>query len=219
MNYSIKHDFEKLIRKIFLKDIDVSKIILSDIRFEYPIFPTLNIKQNVEQECKKTHSIKYIREIMINRSNEKEGKTWLDAVYINGDFCLAIEAKFTSDISCDTTYSQHRNQLMRILDVGRRRFSDFYLLLLAPKQFRQKKSRFYCYKMEEYLSSEGEKAIMRDMFSCPMDEVKTKGPYRERIGWIDWEDLIEIIYKDFTNNEPDLQGFETFLKDRLLWPF
>jgi len=72
-----------------------------------------------------------------------------------GKFGLGVEAKFTSDIDDETTYSPHRNQIARIVEVGHQRCEQFYFLLVAPRSYRRARSRLYVYKMEEYQSDEG----------------------------------------------------------------
>src|SRR5262249_13793595 len=138
-----------------------------------------------------------------------------------GTFGLGGEAKVTSDIDDEATYSPHRNQIARIVEVGHQRCTQFYFLLIAPRSYRQAKSRLYAYKMAEYQSEAGVAALRRDMLLSQPDDV-VRGWLRNT-GWLDWEHLGEFLYPTeqpragWTSEFSD--PLRAFLIDRRLWPF
>jgi hypothetical protein len=144
-----------------------------------------------------------------------------DAERAPGTFGLGVEAKFTSDIDDETTYSPHRNQIARILEVGHQRCEQFIFLLIAPRSYRQARSRLYVYKMEEYQSDAGVAALRRDILLPQPDDV-LRGWLRN-MGWLDWEHVVEFLY---SAGQPRpgwrsvfSEPLRTLLVDRRLWPF
>jgi hypothetical protein len=138
-----------------------------------------------------------------------------------GKFGLGVEAKFTSDIDDETTYSPHRNQIARIVEVGHQRCEQFYFLLVAPRSYRRARSRLYVYKMEEYQSNEGVAALRRDTVLPQPDDV-LRG-WIQRMGWLDWEHVVEFLYPDGKSRmgwqSTENAALQRFLADRRLWPY
>lgn len=137
-----------------------------------------------------------------------EGPTRVDAMIINpdndNDFSVIIEAKVSSDISVSTTYDLSRNQIARIIDVmleangdmgepfNKRDPEKTIFLLITPEIFKGDKpneqvSRFYGYKMREYMDQEkGVECLKKDL-PHRTEEVLKNIP--SRIGWLTWEDI------------------------------
>ena len=194
--------------------------------FEALSAPTDPIKQAVRDEIA-GHPIAYIREVA--RSNPYvgfEGETLFDAFIGDdparyrghGDIGVGIEVKFTSDISNDTTYSTHRNQIIRNLEVGNAHFDEFHYLFIAPRQYWERRSRFYVYKMDEYRGENGPSALDHDSLTSPGVD-RTAG-WRRRLGCLSVEDVVDAI---FPNGEiggwhQDSGEFADFLRARNLWP-
>jgi len=151
----------------------------NQLTFEAMSRPSAPMVQGVQADIH-AHSIRYVRDFAAaNNLVAFEGETVFD-VFVGdpvtacrgqGDTGLGIEVKFTSDISCDTTYSPHRNQIIRNIEVGNSHFANFCFLLVSPKQFRNHSSRFYHYKMEEYMGAAGPAALDRDSLTQPGEEM------------------------------------------------
>ena len=197
------------------------------LQFEALLTPTDEIRHAVRHQAKH-NPVQYVRTMAREKAGVRfESATHLD-VFIGdgtpltngqGQFGLGIEAKFTSDIDDQTTYAPHRNQLIRNIEVGNARFSDFAFLLVTPRAYRQHRSRFYVYKMEEYLGPGGAEAMNRDSLTGP--GVETTCKWQSRLGWLDWEDLVATAFPSGTPafNHTDAPALVEFLRARLLWPF
>lgn len=144
-----------------------------------------------------------------------------DAERTSGRFGLGTEAKFTSDIDDKTTYSPHRNQIARIVEVGNQRCGRFVFLLIAPRSYRQARSRLYVYKMEEYKGPNGIAALRRDILLPQPDDVLAR--WIQNMGWLDWEHLVEFLFPGGEPrmgwNSPYAEALKAFLRDHCLWPF
>lgn len=173
------------------------------------------------------HPIGYVREVArLNRYVGFEGETVFDAFFGDpqalyrgkGPVGLGVEVKFTSDISHDTTYSPHRNQIVRNVEVGNAHFDHFFYLFVAPKQFWERRSRFYVYKMEDYRCDAGAEALDRDSLTRPGIHVTSM--WKARIGCLAVEDIVETIYPNghVADWHRDAGEFVEFLKVRNLWP-
>jgi hypothetical protein len=120
-------------------------------------------------------------------------------------FC---EMKWYSDISCNVSYDQHRNQLVRVIEnalcfQNKDKFAEkIHVVLVTPKVFQQAtaKSRLYQYKYSEYDSDPSR--IEGDLDMCQLvenDRVDWNYPeIRDRIaklslGWISYEALFESM--------------------------
>ena len=117
--------------------------------------------------------------------------------------------KWYSDISCNVSYDQHRNQLVRVIEnalcfQNRGEFADkIHVVLVTPKIFQKAstKSRLYQYKYSEYYSNPSK--IEVDLEMCRLDKSdradwKYPPDIQARIsklslGWISYETLFESI--------------------------
>jgi hypothetical protein len=196
------------------------------LHFEALAHPSATIIEAVENESA-FQPVGYIRELGEARRTDYEGDTVFDVLIGDrvrtycgtAETCLGIEAKFTSDMSVGTKFSTHRNQIIRNIEVGNIRCTNFVFLLIAPKMYREHGSRFYAYKMNEYLGEHGAEALNYDSVTKPGLNVTAR--WRERIGWFDWEDVVRLLYPEghAAFAHPDAGNLEMFLRQRLLWPW
>jgi hypothetical protein len=117
-----------------------------------------------------------------------EGPTEVDLVIETPKILTFIEAKYTADIDCKTSYDPYRDQITRNLDVGSYQAEKggkrFFFILLTAEYY--ERSRLFWYRMQEY---------MKDP-----DRIKERILYRsinfeelsKNIGWVLWRDIIEI---------------------------
>ena len=126
-----------------------------------------------------------------------------------------IEAKFLSDISPYVSYVPVRNQIARNIDCAIElmtnggkdlsRLKDFWFVLLTPAMFRTEtfgtisesplsllqpgRSRFYCYKMDEYLDPDG---LMADLPHWK-NTIKPEDwrSLTSHIGWLTFEEIVD----------------------------
>lgn len=206
---------------------------VSGLEFEGQIAPNRALREEVERRVSAC-PVAYTRRIAAERDRVRfESATKLDCFIGDrralgedagrppGTFGLGVESKFTSDIDDETTYSPHRNQIARIVEVGNQRCEHFVFLLIAPRSYRHAKSRLYGYKMEEYQSGGSVAALRRDTLLPQTDDV-LRGWVRN-MGWLDWEHAVEFLYPtgqartgwDSQFNAP----LRAFLEARRLWPF
>jgi hypothetical protein len=223
-----------LCRKAF-RDTAVAEVVAAHVRshgwsglqFEALLTPTDAIREAVERQLDE-NPVPYVRVMGKNKAGVRfESATHLDAFVGDGRRLteghgyrgLGVEAKFTSDIDDQTTYAPHRNQLIRNIEVGNARFSEFAFLLVTPRAYRVRRSRFYVCKMEEYLGPSGAEALNRDSLTKP--GLDTTGQWQERLGWIDWEDLVAAAFPSgvAASDHHDMPRLIDFLRVRLLWPF
>lgn len=139
------------------------------------------------------HPVAYVR--ALGEGNGRlEGATHLDAQIRDADRRILFEAKFLSDISCQTTYGVERNQIARNLDAGLDKVDGdaerLYFVLLTPRRFRDgAPSRLYRYKMDEY---------RRDPECLRRDLAHRRGEtdyetLARHLGWATWEDVCAIL--------------------------
>jgi len=170
------------------------------LRYEALICPTEDHRKAIQGNVASI-PISYLRDITQNKLGVRfESPTHLDAfvgdplplIKGGGDVGLGFEAKFTSDIDSHTTYSPHRNQIIRNIEVGHGRFAKFFFILITPRVFLERRSRFYVYKMEEYRSAKGVEALRRDSLIAQSHDIAIG--WQKRIGFLAWEDIVEIVY-------------------------
>lgn len=195
------------------------------LRFEALLCPTPQHREAVKMALSDL-PVSYVREIGSSRPGVRfESATHLDAFagdpscLVDGGGCdaLGLEAKFTSDIDHHTTYATHRNQVIRNVEVGNARFSSFMFLLVTPRAYWQRRSRFYVYKMNEYLAGrDGVEALRRDAIVAPSaDEAAA---WQGRMGWLAWEDVVDVAFPGGRPafSHPDAMQLVAFLRDRRL---
>jgi hypothetical protein len=85
---------------------------------------------------------------------------------------------------------------------------DVLVILSAPKEFFEARSRLYYYKIKEY---EDPTFIQQDLPWRSINEIRDN---LLKVAWIPLEDLIEVLYKDFKHD--DLEDAEVFFKERKL---
>ncbi len=172
-NFTRADLLRNLLGKAFRSPTVVEEVVLhcqacgwDNLHFEALIPPTKPIRQAVSDEIN-SQPVGYVRQIGGAGRTDFEGVTVVDVLL--GDRitlykgtaakALGIEAKFTSDISEHTKFSTHRNQIIRNVEVGSARCPEFVFLLITPRMYRVQRSRFYVYKMEEYLGDNGAEAL------------------------------------------------------------
>ncbi len=170
------------------------------LQYEALICPTEEQRKTIQANVASI-PVAYLREIGQKKPGVRfESSTHLDAFVGDqkplldggGDVGLGFEAKFTSDIDSHTTYSPHRNQLVRNVEVGNGRFARFYFVLVAPRMYLERRSRFYVYKAEEYRADGGFAALQRDSLVRPSEDV-ARG-WQERFGVLAWEDIVDVVF-------------------------
>lgn len=213
---------------------ELARYHAGSLRFEAQIVPNKELRDKVKDGVDYC-PVAYHRKIAAGRKRVRYESATKLACFVGdervieknpkrrkGRFGLGVEAKFTSDIDDETTFSPHRNQIARTLEVGNQRAEQFVFLLIAPRCYRRAKSRLFVYKIEEYRSPDGVAALRRDIIlTQPDDDMLAR--WIRHTGWLDWEHVVEFLYP----NEIERAGWESdeseplreFLKDRRLWPF
>lgn len=197
----------------------------SKMALETPLPPTEEIKAKIVQWAQSNlHPVKYVRDKF--QASRIEDPTMADVVLTfqgkgpdasKPKAVVCFECKFMSDISHETTYHYARNQIARDIDVGRSLYSDgFYFILVTPSIFKNSKSRFYCYKMEDYQGG-NLGVIKRDLLLGQDLSQKDIEFISRRIGWISWEDLVgEILQFENSITEIPFEELKEFYSERRL---
>lgn len=169
------------------------------------------------------HPVRYVR-AMSRGNRDLEGATHTDATLTCDDRMVMFEAKFLSDISTSTTYAPERNQLTRNLDAGLEAvgldLSRFAYVFVTPQCFRERpQSRFYGYKLSEYMDTQnGPNALRRDLphLADRVDMAELSC----HIGWASWEEVCSILSTSRVFNSPEYPhtAVEAFFRERCLWP-
>lgn len=160
------------------------------------------------------HPVRYIREqerIHSEKGKPLETNTHVDVVLEAKNLLILVEVKFTSDISSQTTFNLHRNQLARTIDAGISRLKkdqELVVLLCSPSEFYRKKSRFYYYKLQEYTDF---KNITYDIGWRELAEIKN---CLLTVVWVPLEKVIELIYRNL--DIPQLDEAMIFFRERRL---
>ncbi len=211
---------------------EIARFGVNNLEYEAPIAPNISLRQAVARQVD-SNPLAYTRQVASGRPGVRfESPTKLDcfigdrvalgadADRHSGTFGLGVEAKFTSDMSDETTYTTHRNQIARIVEVGNQRADHFVFLLIAPRAYRSARSRFFVYKMLEYQGGSGITALRRDLLLPQTDE--TLARWIQNMGWLDWEHIVEFLYPGGiprTGWESDHhKELQEFLIQRRLWP-
>lgn len=133
-------------------------------------------------------------------------KSGIELENVESSWICFCEMKWYSDISCNVSYDQHRNQLVRVIEnalcfQNRGEFADkIHVVLVTPKVFQQAptKSRLYQYKYSEYYSDPSR--VEKDLDMCQLDKYDGMDwnypEIQDRIsklslGWISYETLRE----------------------------
>lgn len=160
------------------------------------------------------HPLTYIRKQgreHISNGKPLETNTHVDVVIKAKNLLALVEVKFTSDISSQTTFNAHRNQLARTIDAGMSRLKKdqrLIVLLCSPSEFYKKKSRFYYYKLQEYTDFN---KIKDDIGWRELAEIKK---HLLSVAWVPLEKAIEAIYRNL--DFPQSDEARAFFKERRL---
>jgi hypothetical protein len=160
------------------------------------------------------HPIRYVREQ--GREHTEAGKpletnTHVDVVLEAENLLILVEVKFTSDISSQTTFNVHRNQLARIIDAGMSRLNKdqrLVVVLCSPSEFYRKRSRFYYYKLQEYTDFS---KIKDDIGWRELEDIQK---HLLSVAWVPLEKVIEVIYRNL--GFPQLDEARAFFRERRL---
>jgi len=183
------------------------------LAFERQLSPPRAYLEWLTREVSK-HPIRYVREQ--GREHAEAGKpletnTHVDVVLEAKNLLILVEVKFTSDISSQTTFNVHRNQLARTIDAGMSRLKKdqrLIVLLCSPSEFYRKKSRFYYYKLQEYTDL---KKIEDDIGWRELAEIKK---HLLSVAWVPLEKAIEAIYRNL--DFPQSDEVRAFFRERRL---
>jgi len=169
-------------------------------------------------------------EVLPSSPREKEGQTHLDLAMgtinvrsgtISGielkqtpkSWIVFCEMKWYSDISHDVSYDPHRNQLSRVIENAvafqnnMKTADKIYVTLVTPETFMDEnnKSRFYCYKYEEYNNSP--ENILKDFENCKLNktsiypnDIKIELS-KLKLTWISFESLFSSMPESVLSRE------------------
>lgn len=159
-----------------------------------------------------------------------------------GGNCVHIfcEVKFLSDISKDIQYLTARNQIVRNIDAAifllteggenLAGLDDFWFVLLTPGLFRTEKyggpvstpldsflpwkSRFYCYKMDDYTKHDALKEELPQWVGILEDHHWEK--LSGRIGWLTFEEIVQCVVENGFLDDIQRKAFLEFFKERMI---
>ena len=163
----------------------------------------------------KSHPIRYIREQSdkhLKTNKPLESRTHVDAVIETDKLLIFFEIKYTSDIAHSTVFNPYRNQLARLIDVGLEAAKcsgkEVLVILSSPTTIYASRSRLYYYKIQGYSNP---LMIQKDIAWRPVKEIEENVL---AVKWIALEELISLLYKDFSH--PDKEEAIEFFKERKL---
>jgi len=186
---------------------------VEELALEKQFSPPKKYLQWLRKQCD-NHPVRYVREqAKLHKENQPlEGNTHADAFIQTDKLLIFFEIKFTSDISCDTTFNLCRNQLARLVDVGlevnEQNSKEVLVILATPRKLFDSKSRLYYYKIKDYTDP----AKIAD--DIEWRSVSTIRDNVLAVTWIALEDLIDVLYQDF--NHDDKKEALEFFKERNL---
>jgi len=164
------------------------------------------------------HPVRYMREQAkehIKDNKDLETETHVDAVIDEGNVVIFIETKFTSDISVQTTFNPNRNQLARLIDVGigvaKKGNKKLVVLVCSPKEFFDRKSRLFYYKVRDYSDYH---EIKNDIEWRPQEDIEK---YLLKVAWVPLEEVIRILYTGFSHSDK-AEALAFFEERKLLKP-
>ena len=163
----------------------------------------------------------YIRE-EIERHRKQgiplEKHTHIDILIETDELIISIEAKFTSDIDYQTTYSCIRNQIARTIDVSmeaakRAQPPKKVLFLLCVPRVLHNESRYYYYKMKDYENLEN---LKHDL----PHQTESFETYFDSAHVIFWEDVASRIIRNAMEwkllDSDELNALKEFYDERLI---
>lgn len=195
---------------------DNIKIVL-----EKAVSPTAEIMESIEREVM-SHPVKYVREAAQRKSNW-EGPTVFDAnITFPNQVNVFVEAKFTSDISIDTTHCTARNQIARCIDVGLASVQDdinrFFFLMLTPARYQEYLgNRYYYFKMKQYREDPQTLALDIPRLEKHFENVDYLNKISQRIGFLSFDDCANVILSNPSWNDYERDWLTKFYEDRKLY--
>jgi len=167
------------------------------------------------------HPVKYIRETI--ESHRKKGillekHTHIDLLIETDELIIPIEAKFTSDIDYQRTYSCIRNQIARTIDVSieaakKARPPKKVLFLLCVPRVLYNEGRYYYYKMKDYESLEN---LKHDL----PHQADFLDAYFNSANVFFWEDVASTVIRNAVKwnllNTDELEALKEFYDERLI---
>jgi len=203
----------------FLNPLLGSDVVVSNPRlnFEKMLLPSESYYGNIAAD----HSVRYIREEI--ESHRKRGMllekhTHIDLLMETDELIIPIEAKFTSDIDYQTTYSCNRNQIARTIDVSmeaakRAQPPKKVLFLLCVPRGLYNQGRYYYYKMKNYENLEN---LKHDL---PRQTASFER-YFHSAHVIFWEDVASTIIGNAMEwkllDSDELNALKAFYDERLI---
>ncbi|SES26786.1 hypothetical protein [Salipaludibacillus aurantiacus] len=193
-----------------------------ELKLEKAVSPTKEILMVLKKEAAQ-HPVKYAREIS-KKDKPIEGATNFDAVLCTNPKKVFFEAKFTADISSDTTHCTNRNQIARCIDVGltevKNKVEDFYFVLVTPSRYKKYPGeRFYYFKMHQYMNDPAALACdiprLSERNGHPVN-VEYLEKLTKRISWITWEECLEFVLKNQLITDEQMEKLKIFYEDRKL---
>lgn len=151
------------------------------------------------------HPVKYVREQgrnHIKRDKPLETNSHVDALIESDNLVIFVEMKFTSDISVQTTFNVSRNQMARLIDVGIDvakggigKPKKLVVLVCSPKEFFDRKSRLFYYKIRDYSDY---REVKKDIEWRSQEEIEK---YLQKVAWVPLEEVIRILYTGFSHSD------------------
>lgn len=203
----------------FLKPLLGLDVVVSrpSLNFEKLLLPPKSYLEAIPVD----HPVRYIREEIKSHRNGKiplEGHTHIDVLIETNELIIPIEAKFTSDIDYQRTYSCIRNQMARTIDVSIEMAKKLQppkkvlFLLCAPRNL-YNKGRYYHYKMKDYEKLEN---LKHDL----PHQAKFFEAYFYSAHAIFWKDVASTIIRNavvwkLLDNE-EFNGLKEFYEERLI---
>jgi hypothetical protein len=229
-NVAAKSIWREIFYKAFrhgetLNELERLSSLKTRLVLEVPMLPTNTIKAKITEWVKNNpHPVKYLRDKF--RSSRIEDPTMIDAMLSfhedpyessNPKAVMAFECKFMSDISSETKYHYARNQIARIIDVGWSLYGNrFYFVLVTPEVFKNRKTRLYGYKMQDYQSGDLD-MLRQDLLIGSDFPDRDLELISRKIGWVSWEEMIQTLFQ-FRGTSPDVPFNELadFFRERKL---
>lgn len=204
-------------------DTDWTSIDTDDIvvELEKSISPTPAILAGLAGSAG-SHPVKYVRECARDKT-VVEGATDFDAVItIQKSIKIFVECKFTSDISVDTTYNTTRNQIARCIDIGLAslddRMEEFYFILLTPRIYQEDPgSRFYYFKMNQYIDDPQALALDIPRFEKWFDDETELNKISRKLSFLTWEKCVDQILENGSWTTEEKDQLIQFYSDRNLY--
>ncbi|WP_261303982.1 hypothetical protein [Paenibacillus andongensis] len=213
--------WEELLKQAFpLQDWHSKFMDKPKIELEKGISPSPEILASLRSDALR-HPVKYVRDAA-DIKKTIEGVTDFDAVItLTEDIMVFIEAKYTSDISIDTTHCTARNQLARCIDVGLAHvmgnIERFNMVLLTPFCYQKDPgSRLYYFKLKQYQEDLRALALDIPRLAERNDDIDYLAKISGRVAFLSWEQCAYVILKHGVWSAEEREWLVKFYVDRLL---